>query len=97
MIPEELRRGPTGMTRADYVREADSLVRKARFLAEGVNAERWLADAVIERCCLWLAWASMHYRAADLGLLADRIDQVRESSPDFAWTAFDQANATEEL
>ncbi len=97
MIPKELRRDLAGMTRLDRIREADSLVRKARFLADGVNAERRLSDAGIEECCSWLDWASKMYLIAGLGLLADRVDRVRESGPDFAWAAFDQANATEEL
>ncbi len=97
MIPKEIHRGPHGQTRVDRIRRADSLVRKARFLADGVNAERRLADAVIFKCCAWLANATNHYRDAGLGLLADRIDEVRESGPAFAWDAFDQANATEEL
>ena len=97
MIPKELRRGPGGMTRLDRIREADALVRKSRFLAEGAKAERRLTRAAVERVCVWLAWAATYYRMAGLTLLAERIDQVRESTPDFAWAAFDQANAHEEL
>lgn len=97
VIPKEIHRGPHGQTRVDRIRRADSLVRRARFLADGVNSNRGLADAAIEECCRWLALASAYYRTVGLGLLADRIDEVRESGPAFAWAAFDQANATEEL
>ncbi len=44
-----------------------------------------------------LVWdAANAYRAAGLGLLADRVEQLRDAEPS-AWTTFDAANTSTEV
>lgn len=97
MIPKELRRDQAGMDRLDRIQKADGLVKQSRFLVAGITNTRQLSPTGIATHDQWLGLAAMLYRIAGLGLLADRIEEVRQRDLVHTWAAFDQANATEEL
>ena len=97
MIPKGLCRDAAGMSRLDRIDKADGLVKASRSLVAGVTSTRQLSPTAIATHDEWLGSASAYYRTAGLTLLADRIHDVRQRDLVYAWSRFDEANATTEI
>lgn len=112
MIPKELKRDADGLTRLGRIEHADQLVAHARVMAAAAVAdrERAFTDFADDDCheCVSRAECGLHvyddtlheaadyYRTSGLGLLAERVRKITQTSLSLAWLEFDANNITTE-